>query len=643
MIYNKISGSSIDTVHTLLFKEFEEERCYISFMREKESWSTCALINISLNDKEIKNVIATVSGEDNKFTDRDVSSYNEVDTYVYIYKTDSLVSDFNTDLINYTKIDELETYPLKLIHVNSSWAVIKGLPAKYQDYINNTNGEKFYIIKNNTPQYSTNPDNIEAIAKINDKSIFDQSIYNEDVILKAVKDNIEIPAIYGLNKSTNILGEVLIDGVIESNFNTPQITEQILFEEYAINGTELILPTTPYFILRNAINQNTVVFKKMYLIKTQDEDGEETIWHVNNYTSERYLLFKSSNEFQSHFYVKMTLGSSVTGLAIYHESLPYTFNVANNPNNISDANPPGIDSTYLKNQQLHVSFFDVKGLVKIKKNKDDNDLPSELYSKVSFVRELKDENEKTKYLNYGFTISNDKKRIEEVQITSDESVIHFGNIRKNPKNASGNYISGVSRIYLFTNNFVIGDTIQIKYWNESHTEFDPLETQTTNSLGEPLTIVGISYQEDNYYIELNGVTNKPIIFYEATPTEEARSYEYATITSTPTNVAVKVRYAVCDSYKDALRYNMNSIMIDMKIPTSGTDLYSGIYRQLSICHQPKYNNNGVMTTCTADYYNDGLFDFQNHEYDMGVTFFLANKNPIYRQYLKDKEVFKLII
>jgi hypothetical protein len=62
-----------------------------------------------------------------------------------------------------------------------------------------------------------------------------------------------------------------------------------------------------------------------------------------------------------------------------------------------------------------------------------------------------------------------------------------------------------------------------------------------------------------------------------------------------------------------------------------------------VCHKPKVYSTNSMITCSLPAYNTNLYDTTNLVYDTGTTVFLSNKTPIYRKYITDKEVFKLII
>lgn len=632
MDFNKISGSTIDTSTSILFREFEDEKFYLAFMRQQETWGNCILINILLNDTTITNVISSTSG-DGKFVD--LKTTNLVDNKIYLYRTELSVSDFSSTKEDYKLIDELQDYTLTLQYINSNWAMIKGLPIDYANYINKSTG-KFYLIKNIQPAYLSNPDSLLAIAKINLKSEFDTSIHRESVVLKSIKDSVETLAIYDLDFITNSLGEVYIENLIDT---TLLISETTLLNDYARLKTEVITNSTPYFIIRKTLNQSLTIFEKLYLMKNIDETtNTETIWYTN--LDEQYLLFKVvSSVYSQNIYLKITKGKSSVDLAIYHESLPYIYNTIESGNVISDANPPGLDSTYLKNQEIHESLFDIVGYVKIKKNQL-TDTYNTVYSKVSFARELPTSSEKLIYTNYGFTENlSDSKHIETINLTSTTKVRHFGNVNLYPKTSTGTYPAGISRLYLYTNNFVIGDIIVINYFNSSGAK---VYDQTTNIDGDKLQVTGVSYQEDNYYIEFNGVTSYPITYI---PPDEADSYVFANIVSDETNVIASTEYAVCTSYLEATKYNMNKVMIEMKIPGAiiDTNLYSDIYRQLAIVHSPKFTNINTIETCTQDFHKDGLYDYTNHKYNAGTVVFLANKSPIYRQYLNGKELFKLII
>lgn len=633
MRYNTLIGNSLDTNKTLIFNQMENEQCYLSFGRETESWGNCALVNISLkNNIDIKDVIS-FGTHTNKFVDRDVTSFQESEIYIHIYKTSSNISDFSDTDLHYTRIEELTTVDLKLCHINSNWAVIKGLPYNFSEFLNNNQNEKFYIIRNSINFYSLNPNNLQAIAKINIKSDFNSNSIDTNCNLKLVNNGAETDCIYYLTTNTNILGEIFINGLLEENFN---IAESNLIDLYSIYNNSAITLSTPYFTLYNSTLKYKNILSKMYLIKYQEESVDK-IWYTSD--TEQYLLFKVVDQNNQIYYIKISKSVTNSGLAIYNETLPF-YNTTDKL--ISDLIPPDFDCSYLKTQSLHTSLFDIKGLVKIKKSNLDYGNENILYSSVAFAKEINSNVERTTFENLGFSELNPTNSIQQLQITSDEFTVHYGNINRNQKSVTGNYTTGVSRIYLYNNHkFVLGDIIQIRYWNEDHTVYNPLQTQTKNSLDEDLTVVGISYELDNSYIDINGVTTQSINFNESSP-DEATSDVDAAIISNSTNIVQNKLYAVCTKINDAYKYNMDSVMVDLKVPYNIPEVYSGLYRQLSICCNPKFRNNNTMQLCTEDYYTTNLFDSINHKYDLGTILFLSNKKPIYRKFINDKEVFKII-
>ena len=642
MIYKKISGATTDTLNSLLFKEFDKEKFYLAFLRNTDTWGNWALVKISLNDT-LSNILASTPDVNNKFTTRNIAGYTENSLKVGIYKTTSSVTNFGgEDLTVFQQIPELIDYDLSILYLNSSWAVIKGLPADYHKFINTNANEKFYIIKNNTSVYTEHPDNKLAIAKIENKIDLSEYIYSESVVLSAVKDDSEVLAMSNLTKSVNMLGEVSIDGAEESY--AEGFTEQVLIDNYSVDGTTFSsdISNWPYFTLRNGINKQTLIYDKMYLIKGKDEYNNDTIWHVSN--KDKYMLFKASNSFGTDFFIRISIGNTDNGIGIYHESLPFDYELIDSMNTVSDANPTSIDITYLKDQSISSSLFELLNLTKIKKSQLTDTLDTDCYSKVSFVRELTNLTEKNRYLGYGFVENNSSaaKRIENIDVTIDPDldgyVYHYGNIRRNPNTTSGNYPSKCLRLYLYSNPFIVGDVINIRYFDESHSTYDNNKTQ------KYITVTGVSNQEDNYYIDLSTPTLFEIKFNSESPEEEAINKDEAAIYSEQTTILSRVTYAVCDSYDNAVKYNMNSVKIEMHIPKQNlaASMYTGIYRQVAICHEPYYFPAGVKTICTDDYYSSDLID-STYCNDMGSVVFISNKTPIYRQFLDSKELFVIII
>jgi hypothetical protein len=617
LIYNKISGSTINNPTTLLFKEFEKESCYLAFCKDKETWGNCALVNITLPDNT--NIVDLMGSVDvatpKKFVDRNTHTlFNEQESTVYIYK---IIKGNNTETPeNFMKIEWVDVPTLVLQHINSNWCSIKGLPIDYHTVLNESDVYDYYIFSGSlSGDYEVYPSGASRV-KINTKNQFNKTVYAEPVRLNCMNGGVETVITTNLKKVTSVLGEISIQGLDET-----KVAELLPIElaTYADSFTS----DTPYFTLKNAVKLNNVIYDKMYLMKTRDTvTNNETIWHLDD-NNKKYLLFKSSSSFNENFYVKVSVGNTEVGLEIYHESLPFFYDIINSPNNVSDANPPGLEVAYLKNFAVDSSLFEILGYVKIKKTS------TSYNSKISYIKELKTISEKDTYIAAGFTTdSSASRRLEMIPITVSTPIFHYSNVVANPVSEDGIYAVGASRIYLDRNNFVVGDEISIKF-------YDADGVIKTN---QSVTVNATSFQENNSYIDISA----PIAVALLPDAGSASNKEEATIVSGSTNILSKIEYAVCDKYEDAITFAMENVLIDLSLPNTLGNLYTGVYRQIAICHQPSYVNVGVVP-CTNDLYNTNLFDADSNSYPCGSVLFVGNKTPIYRQYISGLETFKLII
>lgn len=661
-LYNIISGSSINVDKKLLFKIFEDENCYFSFLRENNTWGSCSLINISLSENITLNDILSyqsninVWATENLFTDRNIGAFldNESNSIVKIYKTDGNTPDFditldstNSYLINYYAINHhsLSNVNLELQYLNNNWCVIKGLPSDFNEYINNSDGSKFYIVTNQpNNQYLTHPVIGSKMLKINNKTI-KKSTLNESVklVLSSPKNlehvnRFDISKIYNLTKCTSILGEVVVKGLTNRSFtdnttlNEQDFTDFVNYEldyiQYVNNNLEYSENTGYYFYLVNYNNEK--VSPDLFLQKNESTNS------IFNYDNEgnKYLLFKTKETIDGKndsIFIKITYETSPLSLAIFNESLPYSNMLINTSNSVSDANPPALDIMYLKNKYIDSSLFDIKNYIKLKKNYLDVNGYS---SKISFVKEIRNEAELNKYTNqFGFTLlDSDPNHIQTLYITLPTQIIRTGNIRPKPNGIP--YSSTDRRLYLWVNNFNIGDNIKFKV-NPSDNNYYP-----TNSY---LTVTSIDYDEGyigfNTNLGIGGIT--PSISNNSNTSQVISDY---------TNILNSTKFAVTNDIKSAIKFEMDSIMVDVEIPSSSTnEVYNGIYRQIAISFLPKYydQSNATMNICSDIFYTDSnnisLFDYANHVYDPGTILYISNKFPVYRQYLTGTEVFKLII
>jgi hypothetical protein len=680
MIANSISGVSINAYLPTLFKEFEEERCYLTFARggntgEKRTWGTCALVHISLKPTEkLSNILPNPNDGGaypaNRFIDKMCANYNPdkpEDTIVRLYKTDGSVPDFDEDMTKYSAIVDtaLQDTDIFLEHINNHWCLLNGLPSDYFRFMNNDNGEKYYIVSKQTINnlYPEHPSTSVKMVKINVNSAaldFTSIIEQVTLWVHDTRDNlnhVDTPVVHNLSRTTNILGEKYITG-IPTNFDYMFPESDLVGMAYYQN--QPIGSDPNVFSLRNV--SNAVVSESLYLMKYENLNGDDTVWYYDS-IGKKYLLFKNIGPDPDNnvSYMKVSQDIPPTGLAIFHESLPFAFPTINSSDDVSDKNPPSSSMRYLKNSAFHKSLIEILGYVKIKKSYNPNSVsPDEFSSKITYCRELTDmsrnateSKDKQKYLALGF-VENDPtatKRFETITVTSPTPIYRLGNVRPTP-NGVTEYGEGARRLYMWTNDFIVGDRVIIKL-----DPTDPFSGTISRS------ITSINYT--NNYIVIDapvGIGNTLFASVNNSQLTQANA-QVVTDTTNANNVISVTEYAVCDNYDDALFTEMDSVMIDIKIPTSGEGLYTGIYRQLAIVYDPSvviYDDNGVgtLTKCNkfdtiyyktnmspikkVDLFNDGI-NLVNHAYEPGTILYLANKQPIYRNMIGSRETFKLII
>ena len=632
MLYNNISGTTLDSSSRLKFDLFENDNCYLAFSKSDLTWGNCALISISTpSDRKIKDML-------NGFIDKKTNGYTEQTSRVRIYRSPSNYTDFDPILTHYEFIPELSDVNLYLEHINDNWCSIKGLPYNYSQFMKNTfvigntiYKWKYYIIPSEL--YEQTPISLDNIVKINDKIINMDSLYTENINLLHV-DNIGIETkIHGLTRSTSLLGETFIYGLDEAVLSSaiPDLLS-------VVND---MMNVGHHFYITD--RKNKKISDKLYLQSYETLDGTE----VFNYAEdEKYLLFKSERQLSTgseEYYTKISTNISSSELAIYNENLNFIYPTITSSNDVSDSNPPSFDITYLTSPTIDRSIFEVMGYNKIKKNSDPA-VDSDFISKVSYVKMLKTNAEKIKYEGFGFNANNvNNKTFDVVTLTSSEPIMRYGNIKPKPNNTA--YVSTDTRFWIWDLEFLIGDVVYIKP-----------DISDANSVPVARTIIDVNYEEDYIIINQNvGVAVTPVPFPDVNFNKNASQIKL----TTATDLMTEVRYAVCDNLNDAYLYNMDSVMIDLSIAGKSTlgvtnGIYEGMYRQISIVYNPKYldvhdpdSANWTLNPCTLDFYSDtnaiSLFNHLEHRYENGTLLYLANKTSIWRKYINGMETFKLVI
>jgi hypothetical protein len=347
-----------------------------------------------------------------------------------------------------------------------------------------------------------------------------------------------------------------------------------------------------------------------------------------------YLLFQiqnsTTNSIPYDYFLKVTYEIPINELAIFNESLPFIYPLSMVSSNVSDGNPPALDISYLKNPFVNTSLIEVESYVKIKKNQ--TEASPNLFSTIQYVHEIDSTNEYNQYLSWGFGGSNPNLQFLNIGIDVDP-YNKFANVAPKPNGLP--YTTSDQRIWLWTNNFEVGDVVNIK--------INPAITSLVNNVIPNALITNVDYYFN--FIDLqNAVGGNNAI----TPsTSNTSTSDLAQVVATSITSTYNILYAVCNNFSDAINYNMDSVMINMKIPTT---FYTGIYRQIAICFNPQVYQSGNSVLCSSinqDYITNGggisLLNPVLNTWTPGYIQYISNKNPIYRQFLTGPEQFTLII
>jgi hypothetical protein len=604
MEYNKISGSNLNNNNVALFNLFEHEQCYLAFARANETWGTYTAINIALNPTE---VLADVLGTGH-FYDLNTTGYTETLSQITIVKTPLADADF--DLTHSNPIAELENITLYLDYMNAYWVYIRNLPPNYLEFLSSSLG-KYYIQAGG------------KTIKINKKTLSNHKFIVDTVSINIYSkndSNFVFNWISGLSKIMTISGETIISGLTDAKLSLIDAPTIMTFAQNA----------NFYFCL--ADSNNNKISETMYLQTYMNKENRVFTFYDTNETE--YLLFQiensTTNSIPYDYFLKVTYDIPINELAIFNESLPFMYPLSMVSSNVSDGNPPALDISYLKNPFVNTSLIEVESYVKIKKNQKESS--PNLYSTIQYVTEIDSTTEYNKYLNWGFGGSNLNLQFIHIEMDVDP-YNRFANVA--PKPSGLPYTTGDTRIWLWTNNFEVGDVVNIK--------INPAITSLVNNVIPNAKIINVDYYFN--FIDLqNAVGGNHIIIPSTTNTATS---DLAQVVSTSTTSIYNILYASCNNFDDAINYNMDSVMINLKIPTT---FYNGIYRQIAICFDPQVYQSGHSVLCSTinqDYVTNGggisLLNPVLNTWTPGYIQYISNKNPIYRQFLTGPELFTLII
>lgn len=585
--YNYLSGSSIDNVTSFLFEALKNEQCYLGYSRgvPQMQWGVSALvyvehINTITNDAtNFPEDIAKIGDDFQTSKFFDLNSLDLIAGAADSNRFISIGSTNNTDttLSQLTIFNEDQLGSLKLSYLGKNWAIIEGLKYDYYKFLTYSATGSYYILPYNSDK--TN------VLKILPKSSVNIPYYTQDCSLWTKESSGAAGVLIksGLQKTINILGETYITGLSDPSTildtNTDYVlndyTDNVIHKEF-LNSS--VSGTRTFYITEGV--SGSILIDKMKFVDPAIASATEIYTEINStQKSQKYLTFRYPyTTITSDQYIKLIVGTKDNNeLGIWNEVLPYQTTIPT-----SDANPPGLDISYLKNPVINTSIFDVKGLIKIQSGE------------VEFIKEMFNNADRIKYQNLGFTIET-----VELNGTEDE---HLGYVKS---------LTNVGSTTIPLNDFhtfVIGDII------------DPFGTVQ-------YTVVATDYSFGASSITINqGLTES---------LEAGRLLK-----SNPTDVAAIITLAKTSDLNKALVYGFSSALISKEVDLVGEfSPTEDVYRQLFISFAPKDSLGNV---CTDYIYRD-IFNSDNFEYNVGLLFYLANKMPIYRKWANVAEKFKIIL
>lgn len=578
--YSFLSGSTIDNVSKSVLDMFASGECYLGFARGTgdNQWGTLALINV---EAQVYNSAET----------RYIAT-NSASAVLATESTSGVSGIFNDTLPITNYVDRSSP-----ASTNNAWIVSEDLDQQYeiriiegneswllvegltQDYYNylNTTVASELYIYRN--QLSTPVGSTTPRFKILKKLDDFIPAYSVDCSLYAVDlSNVETLIASDLQRTISILGETQVTGLANFAHATSGDPEYNLLSKTYLQSHSFKLVD----------NSSKVILQDMMWVDTNSNLTYTVLNSLNN-SSEMFMTMAVSSSAGYTQHIKIAVGpNQIDEYAIWNEYLPFDSVVVN-----SDSNPPGLEISYLRTPLIERSIFDVNGLYKI---------PS---TAIKFVKELLTTEEYTLYNNMT------SHGISGTSITLEGNPAnHYGVI--GTSTVSGN------SLFFSAHNFVIGDVIVIP--------IDPINN--INGLTDSYQVVGVDYSNNS--ITLNQSLNLSSFLLEG-----------MTLTSEVSTINAIINYAYTTDIKTAIRYGLTNIMIELAVPTSGTAIYDGLYRQLFICYQPQDYYGDL---CKEDSYNQSIYQSKTHTTEIGTLLYLSNKIPVYRKYINiETENFTLIV
>ena len=369
--YTYLSGTLIPYDIKFISEIFRTEKTYLGFARHEPAWGQGTLIRVrKMSDKSFPTDFVQYFGGTGKYLDDmcKVFNVNEGSDRIFIARvTPDKVN--STDLNDFEFIPETEIGQIYVKWFNDSWFFVEGLRPQYYfdlDY-------EYFIFpasKNIDLRFKIEKMVEDRFPKFTEKCKLAYSKHDNypTTILTEAGD---------LIRTLNVLGEEVITH-LNPSFDMPDDLKDLTFWVVDENGA--------------------IIYPNMKYIETIITD------------TEKFLVFEYENVKGNFVRLKVTTDIvSNYNLAIFTESTPYLFYAKP----IADDNPPPLRSGYIRDGLIEKSIFDVRGIIKIKKEE------------VWFAKRIKNSYQMDKLRDEGweiisFTIDEETNTVVDYAITQDK-------------------------------------------------------------------------------------------------------------------------------------------------------------------------------------------------------------------------------
>ena len=175
------------------------------------------------------------------------------------------------------------------------------------------------------------------------------------------------------------------------------------------------------------------------------------------------------------------------------------------------------------------------------------------------------------------------------------------------------------------------------------------------SILDVLGLVRIDPSEVDFARRIDNLDTEKLIFGDATdPTNFPGIPELVDSPGVPavgSEVSIEVEiaadttttttFAITNDINVARRYGFDLVRVEKTLDSNTPT--SAVYRQLFVCYRPLDEDENDLDLSVTEFTHDDIFNETKHQYNLGTILYIANKQPVFREYLNQDEQFTLFI